>query len=435
MLLINNLLGELRKKSFHSFSMNVMEKGMAMMLQLILARILLVEGYGVYSYTMTIISLLVIVAQLGTQTYVTREVSKYSAKGDIHGIKSTLITTFTALSVMSMLVMGSVFLYANLYGVDNEIIDVITIAALLIPAIVIIGLHEKIYMAVRRVFVARSPNALVVPFVSLVLIILLGNVTLYDVFYIRIFSYSLVVLFVVGYFVKKFVKHNNIEFKFRFKELFSVSLPMLFASTVQLLNTRIDVLMIGMFLQMDDVGIYSVAAQLSTLILFGLMSINSVFSPMISAQFHLGNFHTLETMCMKVSKWATIFALVIFIIIVFAGELLLSFYGDEFKTGYDVLIILSATQIINAFFGPVGVIMVMTGRQNMYLFQLSTSVLLNVILNSILIKHFGVIGASISTAVAIIVWNVLMYLYVRRTYNINTAFAFSGLRKSYEKNT
>ena len=68
-------------------------------------------------------------------------------------------------------------------------------------------------------------------------------------------------------------------------------------------------------------------------------------------------------------------------------------------------------QVINAFCGPVGLYLNMTGRQNLFQIVLLICLVINVIMNLILIPKYEMIGAAISTAASFTMWN-LIGLYI-----------------------
>ena len=96
------------------------------------------------------------------------------------------------------------------------------------------------------------------------------------------------------------------------------------------------------------------------------------------------------------------------------------FFGSEFKDGYYALLILSVGQLVNVLSGSVGYIMTMTGRQKQAAYVLAISAALNIVMNYMLIPHFGIEGAAIATAVSLMLWNIALILYIRKKINLNS---------------
>ena len=77
---------------------------------------------------------------------------------------------------------------------------------------------------------------------------------------------------------------------------------------------------------------------------------------------------------------------------------ILNLFGSDFIAARWVLLTLIVGKLINAFTGPVGYLLDLTGYQNQSALIRSCSTLVNVILNFIAIPLFGMLGAAIATA-------------------------------------
>ncbi|MBK5270180.1 MAG: polysaccharide biosynthesis C-terminal domain-containing protein, partial [Bacteroidia bacterium] len=95
----------------------------------------------------------------------------------------------------------------------------------------------------------------------------------------------------------------------------------------------------------------------------------------------------------------------------------------EFLDGQQALLILCGGQLINILSGSVGLLLMMTGNQRFSIYSLAISTIFNIIFNIILVPPYGIVGASIASAGSLVIWNFLMYFFVRRKINIRpTAF-------------
>lgn len=52
------------------------------------------------------------------------------------------------------------------------------------------------------------------------------------------------------------------------------------------------------------------------------------------------------------------------------------------------------------------------------------TVIINIVLNYILIKHFGIIGAAIASLVSNVVLNVLCIVFIKKEFNFYAFFKF-----------
>ena len=76
---------------------------------------------------------------------------------------------------------------------------------------------------------------------------------------------------------------------------------------------------------------------------------------------------------------------------------------------FGPLILLCAGQSVSAFFGSVGNLLSMSGREWIALCGLLVSTAVNVFLNWLLIPEYGIEGAAVATGISIATWNVCLW--------------------------
>ena len=82
-------------------------------------------------------------------------------------------------------------------------------------------------------------------------------------------------------------------------------------------------------------------------------------------------------------------------------------------------LVLMAGLLLNSFVGSVGYLMTMTGNQRQAAVIVGSGAVLNIVLNAMLIPRYGMTGAATATALSMVYWNLLMYLFVRVKLKIN----------------
>jgi len=89
--------------------------------------------------------------------------------------------------------------------------------------------------------------------------------------------------------------------------------------------------------------------------------------------------------------------------------------------------LLAVGRLVNASTGPVGYLMNLTGYQNLSARVYGFSALLNILLNGALIPLWGLAGAVLATTTTMILWNVCLYILVKKHLGIRS-FAFATAR-------
>jgi O-antigen/teichoic acid export membrane protein len=114
---------------------------------------------------------------------------------------------------------------------------------------------------------------------------------------------------------------------------------------------------------------------------------------------------------------------VIFAFLVFP-KWVMGLFGEEFVEAWILLVILSVGQLVNLMTGSVAFLLMMTGHEKLHLFINIIAAVLSVFLSISLIPFFGALGAALSSAIPLILVNLL------RTYYVKKKLGFSVFIKS-----
>ena len=151
-----------------------------------------------------------------------------------------------------------------------------------------------------------------------------------------------------------------------YSKLLRISIPLMFAESVQFIMVWIDKLMLGNMTSSHEVGIYFTAFKLSMIASVSLMAINSIASPKFAEKFVNNDIIGLKKVVKQSTKmifWTSVPIVVIFFMF---PEYLLGLFGEEFKIGVTAFIFLSCGRLVSSFSGSVGNILKMTDNQNIF---------------------------------------------------------------------
>ncbi|KPL19305.1 MAG: hypothetical protein AMJ92_03985 [candidate division Zixibacteria bacterium SM23_81] len=196
------------------------------------------------------------------------------------------------------------------------------------------------------------------------------------------------------------------------RELLGFSAPLFLVDALNFIMRRVDIIMIGIFLMSQQVGIYNAAVRVALLLAIPLASVNAIFAPMIAEYYGRGDLISLRRNFKVATRW--IFSLVFplcLLVLLFPAPLL-RLFGAEFTEGSKALVILTGGQLVNAATGPVNFMIMMTGHPKFNLVNSLALALLNVGLNVILIPKFGIMGAAIAAASSMAIINLLRLVEV-----------------------
>ena len=212
-------------------------------------------------------------------------------------------------------------------------------------------------------------------------------------------------------------------------KLFSLGTPMFISSSLFLVVSWSDTLMLGYYGPEVDVGLYRIVFKVATLVTFAQAALNTVVAPMISA---LRNERDeLYEMVDKVAQLNLFTAGSIFLIVLFFGSSLIGIFGVESPSdAYPWLILLAIGQLTNAFAGPVMNILNMTGYEKSARNTMLVMAVLNIILNFLLIPQRGPAGAAVATTATMIGWNVWAAALVFKFHGVVAVPFFTHIRRN-----
>lgn len=397
-------------------------------LQLLLVRHLSVEDYGLYVYIIALVAVFAVPVQLGLHIPILRFTSSLVAEGR-HNELARLLRFTIGLGLatsLSVCLAGQFLLLSLGNGLSNEIKFALQIGIALIMFRSVLLMVSRALLGTRKMVAAHWPEKIAIPIMMIVLVFLVTtftNLNIETVLVLRVLVVGIISLvtfrlLLVGLpILAKFpIDAKSVSGR----EIFAVALPMLFASTVNILANKADVLLAGQILSMTDVAQYAVVKRVAAITGFGLAAILSACSPFISAANTLGKKKRLANILFASALLSTVFALfVLGLFSIIGPSKVLRYFGDQYLAGSDVLVVLLFGQLLDSVFGVTGMLMAMTGHQRIFL----QSVIMGLVVSSISIillsMQFGLAGVAWGFVIGVFIRNIYMVVYSLKELNVN----------------
>jgi len=214
-------------------------------------------------------------------------------------------------------------------------------------------------------------------------------------------------------------------------DIMSVSFPMLLTYASFLVYSNFDVFLLKIHdATTYDIGIYRNSVNISMLATTAMVAMNTTVQPKIAQLFHRGEMDEFRRISQKSAKLTFLLNIPVYLGLTLGARYILRIYGPEFEAGHLCLATLTIGQIVNAACGPFAQILNVTGNHKVVRNIALFGALLNVIFNLILIPRFGILGAAMSAAISMSIWNIMGSVYVRRKFGFNIAYLpFLNLNK------
>lgn len=212
--------------------------------------------------------------------------------------------------------------------------------------------------------------------------------------------------------------------KIDFFAWFRVAIPIFLIEGFGFLLTNSDVVVVGLYLEPDQVAIYFAAAKTMALVQFVYFAVKAAAAPRFSAMMDETDLRPLAAFAGQTARWSFWPSLMVGLSVLAAGNFLLSLFGPTFTAGYGIMAILFAGSLSKALVGPGEVLLTMAGKQQLCVLLYVGALAANIGLNITLIPLYGLAGAALATAVAMMVEAVLLHVAVRWSLGI-VLFAFA----------
>ncbi|WP_346891562.1 MULTISPECIES: oligosaccharide flippase family protein [unclassified Clostridium] len=408
-----------------------------------LIRTLGTAEYGLYQLIGSFVGYLTIF-DFGLSATIIRYTAKYNAMDDREGLQNFLgmhLIIYIFLSILTALVgmfiyfkidiiLGNSLTVQELSSARNMfLLLVISFSVSILGNIftgVITGNHKFVF--VRMVSIIKT-------FMKVLIIVVLTKVSLPGAMAITLVDAVVTVLVVVINATYAFGK-LKVKFSIRYwdMELFKETAMFSFFNLLQVIMGqmywKVDQLILGMVTTTTTVAIYSVAMQINDLFLQFTSSITSVLLPK-ATEMEVGN-----SSGEKFTDFMIFTGRIILIIyscmtigLYTYGKNFISLWaGIDFVEAWTVAMIIILASAIPRIQAPANDILKAKKKHGMLTSMYAGMAVANVVLSIILIKHFGIVGAAIGTAIPLILGNtVYANFYYSKYAEINITRYFKEL--------
>ncbi len=193
-----------------------------------------------------------------------------------------------------------------------------------------------------------------------------------------------------------------------------VALPLLVIGGTEALMNRTVVLILGWFGDTKDAGIYSLVFSIAFVAVLPRTALNTLFAPAVSSLFTRKDQAALQVLVASAASRMFIAVAGIAFVLAVLADPLLRWFGPGVENGVPALRILLLGQTLAAGAGSQLCVMTMTGYERSAAAQLVLTALVNAIASVVFIRLFGLTGAAVATSLSLVMWNLAMAHFLWR---------------------
>jgi O-antigen/teichoic acid export membrane protein len=239
----------------------------------------------------------------------------------------------------------------------------------------------------------------------------------HSVFY---FIPTIILFFYLQYLKELNLSFSSIKIPSKFKKIIFQFSTFNYINTLGIvLVSSLDVMMIAQMKGLVQTGIYTTVVFLTSALLVPYKSIIRISSPLVADYWKRREMLKMKELYQKVSSVSLVIGLGAFVWVWLNIDFLFSFLSPEFMEGKWVFFFLMLGKLLDMFFGLNGSIFI-TSKKYKYDILFTLFLIIAVfLLNLVFIPKLGMVGAAISTSLAIIVYNVGRLLFVWYVFKIH----------------
>jgi len=400
--------------------------GLTSLAQLLIARIVGSTSYGIYSYVLSTTSVLAYLATLGFNVSLLRFVSAYRAQGRLdlaHGVirfafqRSVAVATFFGVAGATYICLSS-----RSGNRELEISQLLGMAA--VPLVTTSALGAALIRAFGGGVSALLPERIVRDGLLLTLLgiaALSGSWTLNAPLVMQaVLTSSAVTVGLVFILATRFQPPGlrQADPADASKDWWSAVPPIMLMAGLDVFINRAGVMVLGWTGHIRDAGIFALGLNVALLVGLSLVAVSTMFSPAAATLYARNDRKGLQDLFSRAALLSSGAAIAMAIPLLVIVRPLLSWFGEDFGSGAPIARVLMLGYVFVALCGPQLNLLTMTGNEWAAAVTMIVGAAIGVIGCVIGIEAYGSLGAAIGLALALVVWNVAMAVYIQKRLKI-----------------
>lgn len=366
--------------------------GITFFTSIILIRFLGAQHYGQYSLVLTIIGIFGFAIDLGLSQLVIREVSKRKEESSEY-LTNFLLVQAAVSSVFFILavIFVNAFHYEPIIRMGVTIVGAgMIVGAFVRPLSAILNAHEEMHRIALANFVVAVLNMVAI------FLLVRSSAKLTFFFWLTMATNGLT-LILMAYAGKKFFTLQKKINPTLIKRLLIMTIPFALLMIFNIIYGKVDVFLISRIMHSDSaVGLYSAAYRVIDALIIVPSTISSVLFPIIAR--NIGDKSLTDFVASRVIKFTAGVGIPIAVgTSVFGTRIITLLFGDSFSESGSALKILIWMIAVISSYAIMGNILLSANRVKLLVKLNVIGIIINIGLNLLLIRKYGIIGAAISS--------------------------------------
>jgi O-antigen/teichoic acid export membrane protein len=414
-------LERVKRGGVAAFGIFVIGAGLTYCSQLLIARLVGADTFGVYTYVFAWMVVLAYFSALGFDVALLRFVPAYRAERAYALLKGVIqYAERRALAVGAGVIALGTLVVLLAPGMSSALRSTFLVGFFLVPVWALLWIRSSAVRAFGGVVSALAPDRMVRDGMLLAIVAVASFAFGAKLDAPWVMTATLAGS-TVGLVLSSLAKHrlrprvlDTLSAVYSAAIWRRTALPLVIIAGAESLLNRTGVLLLGWSGHTTDAGIYGLAFNIAFLAALPRTAVNTLFAPTISHLFARKDQAMLQVLVSTSALWTLCGAAAIALVLSVLADPLLSWFGPGYEAGVPALRILLIGQVFAASLGSQLHVMNMTGHERSAAVLLIISTVVNALVSMLMVRQFGLTGAAIATTGALILWNAGMAIFIWR---------------------
>jgi O-antigen/teichoic acid export membrane protein len=394
-----------QRAALAALSIRIASAAIAYASQVLLARLMGGFEYGIFVFVWVWVLILGGLSSLGLSTATIRFIPEYLTKkrpGDLAGLlRASRLITLGVSSAVALTGLAGLTIFADI--IDPIYLLPASLILVCMPMYALIDIQDGLCRGFGWIGLALVPPYILRPLLLLAAFgcaVLLGfeatAVTAAGAAIASAWVSGLAQWLAIEWRVRRDIKRAAPTYQMSL--WMATALPMLLFHGFELFLQNTDILVLSLYAEPQEIGIYFAALKTIGLVSFVHFAVGTAVANKFAGLNAQGSREKLRRFVAEAARWTFWPSLCAALVLLAAGKPLLWLFGAEFTSGYPIMFILAAGLVLRAAMGPAEYVLNMLGEQKSCAAVLFGAAALNIGLNFALIPEFGMYGAAVATA-------------------------------------
>src|SRR5262245_51471575 len=423
----------LGRASIAAFAVFVVGAGLTYVAQLVTARIIGPDSYGIYAYVMAWVTMLGYFSTLGFHVSLLRFVPGYQAKEEWALVRGVIRYAFrgAAGTAITVVLIGVGVIIACKSSMSPELANTLLLGLAAVPFLALHHIAASLVRAFGGIAAALAPERVVRDGLLLVIVAVAfwGNLYPLDATLAAAATLlgSLVVLGLIGVSLR-WLRPPALEYAkpaYRAEDWWRPTLPLTLMMIADNVMARSGVIALGLVGNTLDAGIFAVAFSMTILTALPRMAVATVFAPTVSALHAREDRASLQSLSANAACLSLLGTTCVAIPLVLLAPTLLAWFGPHFVAGAPIVAILVLGEMFAAACGPQQHLVTMTGHERIGATMLAVCATSNFAACLLMLDWRRIPGCALARTASLIAWNLAMGIFVYRRLHLAPALLAS----------